>query len=362
MPRNRTGARSRVRKLVLAGITVAVTASVATVTGVSMAAVTPNNTAVTPLSRGSGAVDLVWVGDQGRIHFASQAPGSDDWFTGFLNRGVAAPNTKVTGVSRHPGRLDLFAVGTDHKVYTAFLDEGMDRPGTVIWHGWFPLGGNVHDDSSVHVASLNRDTMDIFTLDTQNRPVTMRWTAQDGWGAWQRVDASGEDFHAATNGAEVTAVAFNGEIHLFTSKRRVISGPTYTDPPITKRLTTTHGWSAWEELRGQDLAFGSELAPVVSGGSVFVMAATRVSPNVNPDAIRVARFNGREWAKPMTKVLDGVPERDTSVHVVARSAGLLDAFAVGTDSQVYTAAWNSTDGWGGWWPLGGEAGGKTSVT
>src|SRR5688572_10848446 len=154
-----------------------------------MAAVTPNNTAVTPLSRGSGWVDLVYVGDQGRIKFASLNPSTNDWFTGFLNRGEVAPNTKVTGVSRFPGRLDLFAVGTDHKVYTAFLDEGLDGSGTMTWHGWSLLGANVHTSSSAHVSAVNRDTMDVFTLDTQKRPVNLRWTAQGGWGTWQRVDA-----------------------------------------------------------------------------------------------------------------------------------------------------------------------------
>jgi hypothetical protein len=170
LPRLRTSARPRVRKLVLAGVALAVTASVATVAGVSTAAVTPNNTAVTPLSRGSGWLDLVYVGDQRRIKFASLNPSTNDWFTGFLNRGEVAPNTKVTGVSRFPGRLDLFAVGTDHKVYTAFLDEGQDGSGTMTWHGWFLLGGNVHGDSSVHAASVNRDTMDRCGTGTGRRP------------------------------------------------------------------------------------------------------------------------------------------------------------------------------------------------
>ena len=42
------------------------------------------------------------------------------------------------------------------------------------------------------------------------------------------------------------------------------------------------------------------------------------------------------------------------VTVVSRNADKLDAFVVGTDGRVYTAAWEPgfTDWWHGWWPIG----------
>jgi len=40
------------------------------------------------------------------------------------------------------------------------------------------------------------------------------------------------------------------------------------------------------------------------------------------------------------------------VTAVARYAGQLDLFTVGTDNRVYTAWWNSGSGWQGWMPLG----------
>jgi hypothetical protein len=42
------------------------------------------------------------------------------------------------------------------------------------------------------------------------------------------------------------------------------------------------------------------------------------------------------------------------VNAVSRSADHLDVFVVGTDSRVYTAAWEPdfADGWHGWWRLG----------
>jgi hypothetical protein len=42
------------------------------------------------------------------------------------------------------------------------------------------------------------------------------------------------------------------------------------------------------------------------------------------------------------------------VTAVSRSTDHLDAFVIGTDSKVYTAAWQPdfTDWWHGWWRMG----------
>ncbi|HEX7892484.1 MAG TPA: D-arabinono-1,4-lactone oxidase [Ramlibacter sp.] len=41
------------------------------------------------------------------------------------------------------------------------------------------------------------------------------------------------------------------------------------------------------------------------------------------------------------------------VTAVSRREGQLDAFVVGTDSKVYTAAWTAGGSWRGWWPIEG---------
>ena len=43
----------------------------------------------------------------------------------------------------------------------------------------------------------------------------------------------------------------------------------------------------------------------------------------------------------------------TPVTAVARYAGHLDIFTVGTDNRVYSAWWNGASGWHGWFPLAG---------
>ena len=46
------------------------------------------------------------------------------------------------------------------------------------------------------------------------------------------------------------------------------------------------------------------------------------------------------------------PLADSVVSAVSRSANFLDAFAVGTDHKIYTAAWEPTfTGWEGWWGI-----------
>lgn len=43
------------------------------------------------------------------------------------------------------------------------------------------------------------------------------------------------------------------------------------------------------------------------------------------------------------------------ITAVSRRVGQLDAFVVGTDQKVYTAAWNMQEEWRGWWPIEGVA-------
>ena len=51
----------------------------------------------------------------------------------------------------------------------------------------------------------------------------------------------------------------------------------------------------------------------------------------------------------------GVGRAGAPIHVVSRSTNKLDVFVTGTDGFVYTAAWEPafTDGWHGWWRLNG---------
>jgi hypothetical protein len=57
---------------------------------------------------------------------------------------------------------------------------------------------------------------------------------------------------------------------------------------------------------------------------------------------------------------DGLTDPLGAISLVTRQSGLLDAFTVGTDGKVHTAAWDAgfdvfDGGWRGWWPVGDQA-------
>jgi hypothetical protein len=368
---------SSARRSFVAALAVVVTASVATVTGVSAAAERPahlstaaavaannwNNTAVTPLSRRNGFTDIVYVGAQGRIHADTRFPDTNDWFPQYLNRGEAAPDTKVTGVSRYAGRLDVFAIGTDRNVWTAYLDEDVDGRGSLTWHGWFELPGlKVDRGSSVHVVASSRDTMDLFSINEDGRPYTIRWTAQDDWGTWRRLDNSDENFIAGF-GAEVTAVAVGRDIHVF-SGRAVYGRFQGTNIVYTKRFVGGQ-WSRWEEMNPDTaVTAGSEVVPVrrrVTSTAIdlFVVTPDPVQ-SAEPQGLSTATWNGESWSL-FTPLLDRSPRHFTTVSGVSRERRNVDVFMVDEDRSVMTAAWNAADGWHGWWPLGGVVGLNSSV-
>jgi hypothetical protein len=65
------------------------------------------------------------------------------------------------------------------------------------------------------------------------------------------------------------------------------------------------------------------------------------------------------------RIQGGVAAPDSSITLVSRSTNKLDAFCVGSDRGIYTAAWEPafTDGWRGWWRVqGGVAAPNTRVT
>ena len=51
-------------------------------------------------------------------------------------------------------------------------------------------------------------------------------------------------------------------------------------------------------------------------------------------------------------VLGGTTLPGGHVTAASRRPGQIDVFTVGTDRRIYTAAWNSQDGWRGWWAIG----------
>ena len=64
-----------------------------------------------------------------------------------------------------------------------------------------------------------------------------------------------------------------------------------------------------------------------------------------------------DWWHGWWQLNGGRAQAGAPVHAVSRSADKLDAFVVGTDQYIYTAAWEPSfaDWWHGWWRLNGGA-------
>lgn len=88
---------------------------------------------------------------------------------------------------------------------------------------------------------------------------------------------------------------------------------------------------------------------VDAGGRIYTAAW---EPDFTDGWHRWAQING------------GIAAAGSSVYAVSRRTDYLDVFAVGSDRQVYTAAWQPSDGpkWRGWWPIAGlKVAANTSV-
>jgi hypothetical protein len=70
-------------------------------------------------------------------------------------------------------------------------------------------------------------------------------------------------------------------------------------------------------------------------------------------ACRADTAGGTTWPESIRGLLGGRTAPGGHVTACSRRQGQLDIFTVGTDGNVYTAAWNAAQGWKGWWPIAG---------
>lgn len=152
----------------------------------------------------------------------------------------------------------------------------------------------------------------------------------------------------------------NDDIHVFTGRARY--GEFGVPIVYTKRYVQGQGWDVWERLdpeTGVDSI--SEIVPVVRADAIDSSPRTiPPRPSYPERQVLTATWNGEYWSKPRT-MLDESPRAGSSVTGVARfRARNLDAFMVGPDGSVLTAAWTAGGEWAGWSSATGWAHGRTS--
>jgi len=294
------------------------------------------------VSRSTDKLDVFVTGTDARIYTAAWEPDFTDWWHGWwsLNAGVTALRGHITVVSRNTDKLDAFVVGTDGRVYTAAWEPGF----TDWWHGWWPIGDiRVPPGSMVGAVSRSPDKLDIFVTDINGVIQTAAWEPDftDGWHGWWELNGG-----RAAPGAPVTAVSRSlDKLDVFVVGA---DGGIWTaawEPDFTDWW---HGW--WR--------IGSVAAPQ----GAFVGAVSRSTDKLD---IFVTDSNGviqtaawepdfTDWWHGWWELNGGRAAPGAAVNAVSRSTDKLDAFVIGTDGRVWTAAWEPdfTDWWHGWWPIG----------
>ena len=113
----------------------------------------------------------------------------------------------------------------------------------------------------------------------------------------------------------------------------------------------TDGWHGWWELNRGRAARGAPVHAVARSQDKLDAFVIGTDNHVYTAAWEPA-FT--DWWRGWWEINGGVAAPGAPVTVVSRNTDKLDIFVVGTDNRVWTAAWEPgfTDWWHGWWPIG----------
>jgi len=195
----------------------------------------------------------------------------------------------VAAVSRDPNKLDIFVAGTDGRTYTAAWDANAANG---QWRGWWNiLDGYIPVGGTVTAASRDPNKLDIFLVSNDGGIYTAAWDANAANGQWQ-------------------------------------------------------GW--WRILDGVG-APGAAVAAVSRDPNKLDVFVIGTDNGIYTAAWDANAANG-QW-QGWWKILDGVPAAGSGLAAVSRDPNKLDVFVVGTDSALWTAAWDANvanGNWQGW--------------
>jgi hypothetical protein len=195
--------------------------------------------------------------------------------------------------------------------------------------------------TQIGVVSRSTDKLDIFATDAYGNIVTAAWEPDftDGWHGWSGINGG-----FTWPGTPVTAVSRNTDlldIFVVGRDRRVWTAAW---------TPTSGGWQGWWAIDGVTVPAGSYVGAVSRSADKLDIFVTDVNGSIQTAAWE-PDF-GSNWS-PWRSIKDGVAAPGAPVTAVSRSTDKIDLFVVGTDSHVWTAAWEPSFGtnWGGWWYL-----------
>ena len=295
------------------------------------------------VSRSADKLDVFVTGTDKHIWSAAWQPEFVDWFHGWwqLLGQVASPGAHVTAASRSKDKLDIFVVGSDGHVYTAAWDAAVAGG----WRGWWRIGDVVAPQGApVHVVSRSTDKLDIFVSDTQGRVMSAAWEPAFGssWHGWWHINNG----YTSAPGAPVTAVSRgHDKLDIFTVG---------TDSRVWTAAwdaAVAGGWRGWWQVGTLVAPHGAPVYAVSRSTDKLDIFATDSQGRVMSAAWEPAF--GSSW-HGWWHINNGYAAPGAPVTAASRSTDKLDIFVVGTDSKVWTAAWDAAvpGGWHGWWVMG----------
>jgi Papain-like cysteine protease AvrRpt2 len=270
--------------------------------------------------------------------------------------GGANASSRPALVSRMPGQLDAFTVGTDGHVYTAAWNEHVAGG---AWQGWWRVGNiTVPTGGAVTAVARMAEQLDIFVVGTDGRVYTAAWNQNVAGGAWQ--GWWGVAGGAAMPGAPVGAVArMADQLDIF-----VVGTDGHVYTAAWNQNVAGGAWQGWWRIGSLAMPGGGSVTAVARATDQLDIFAVASNGQVCTAAWNQNVASG-QW-QGWWGVVQGLASPGAAVGAVARMPQQLDIFVVGTDGRVYTAAWNqnvAAGAWQGWWTVaGGRAAGGAPVT
>ena len=297
-------------------------------------------------SRSPSRLDIVTANSSGAIYTGgwNQTSNHGAWAGWWrVKDHVAKANAPVSIVARDSGKLDVFSVRNDGAVSTAAWDHDMANG---EWRGWWSVaGGETVPGGWVTAVSRAPNKLDVFMVGKDGGVYTAAWESGGAWQGWWRI----KDM-VSTPGAYVAAVARDSDkLDIF-----VVRTDGAVSTAAWDRTVANGAWRGWWSVAGGQTTIATPVTAVSRHPNKLDVFMVGKDGGVYTAAWNLGEANGawRGW----WRVKDLAAISASAVAAVSRDPDKLDIFAVRTNGQMFTAAWdhNAAAGqWTGWWRIGG---------
>jgi hypothetical protein len=330
------------------------------------------------VSRSRDRLDAFFASESGEVYTAAWEPGAAGWrswpITARLRPGsggplpAIAPASPVTVVSRSADHLDAFVVASDGSVYSAAWpdDDPAHSDGGAHWIGWWRLFDDLDlqckPGTAVHAVSRSPDKLDVFVTDLSGEMCTAAWEPGLGWRGWRLRDRfePGSFFPNVEAGAPVTVVSRSiDHLDIFVVG---LDGYVYTAAWEPSFGGPWRGWWGRPDAQGRGRLLDVQCKPStpVHGVSRSPDKLDVFVTDPSGEMYTAAWEPGLPWRgwklRDRCALGSYVPlvAAASPIAVASRRRDYLDIFAVGTDSRIWTAAWQPefNGPWRGWRPIG----------